>query len=57
MCTLLWIYLKLNNAGLRNWEILLMIYFDFLYCLAFKVIQRMGKELNEEGEADKGVEE
>lgn len=48
MCTLLWLYLKLNNAGLRNWEVLLMIYFDFLYYLAFKVVRRMGRELDDE---------
>ena len=50
MCTLLWICLKLNNAGLRNWEVLLMFYFDFLYYLAFKVVRRMGKELEEDNE-------
>ena len=48
MCTLLWLYLKLNNIGLRNWEVLLMIYFDFLYYLAFKVVRRMGRELDDE---------
>ena len=55
MCTLLWLYLKfIAQAPTRNWEILLMIYFDFLYYLAFKVVQRMGKELDEkEGENNK----
>jgi len=51
MCTLFWLfqnYMAPNTT--RNWEILLMIYFDFLYYLAFKVVQRMGKELDEEGE-------
>lgn len=53
MCTLLWLYLKfIAQAPTRNWEILLMIYFDFLYCLAFKVVQRMGKELDEENKED-----
>ena len=51
MCVLLWLYLKfIAQAPTRNWEILLMFYFDFLYYLAFKVVQRMGKELDEEGE-------
>lgn len=50
MCTLLWLYLKLNNAGLRNWEILLMIYFDFLYYLALKVVRKMGKAADEDNE-------
>lgn len=50
MCTLLWLYLKLNNTGLRNWEVLLMIYFDFLYYLAFKVVRRMGREVDEDNE-------
>ena len=55
MCTLLWLYLKfIAQAPTRKWEILLMIYFDFLYYLAFKVVQRMGKELDEkEGENNK----
>lgn len=52
MCTLFWLfqnYMAPNTT--RSWEILLMIYFDFLYYLAFKVVQRMGKELDEkEGE-------
>lgn len=54
MCTLFWLfqnYMAPNTT--RNWEILLMIYFDFLYYLAFKVIQRMGKELDNEEEEDK----
>jgi len=53
MCTLFWLfqnYMAPNTT--RNWEILLMIYFDFLYYLAFKVVQRMGKELDESEEED-----
>lgn len=52
MCTLFWLIDKyiFRNNGLRDFEILLMIYFDFLYYLAFRVIRKIGKEADEDNE-------
>lgn len=52
MCTLFWLIDKyiFQNNGLRDFEILLMIYFDFLYYLAFRVIRKIGKEADEDNE-------
>ena len=49
MATIFWLFARYGiNAPLRDWEILIMIWVDLWYGVAFWAVRKMGKQLEEE---------